>query len=103
MRQTEMRLVRLMVTVGILICAGCASSHESTAKRPTTAAEYARTTQPDGEKPICRQETVTGTRITKVVCLTPSQRAAATATGRKEAEDVQRQAAQACVAGACQG
>ena len=72
-------------------------------ERPTTAAEYAKTTQPDGEKPVCKQESVTGTRFTKVVCLTPSQRAQATANGRKETQDVQRQAAQACVAGACQG
>jgi len=77
--------------------AGAASSDQ----RPRTAAEYAQTPQANGEKPICRQEPVTGTRITKTVCLTPSQRAQQQQDAHRQLQDSQLRAANTCVPGQC--
>ena len=74
---------------------------ENSDQRPRTAAEYAATPQANGEKPICRQETVTGSRISKTVCLTPSQRAQQQQEGRKQLQDSQVRAANTCVPGMC--
>jgi hypothetical protein len=80
-----------------------AESSANADQRPRTAAEYAATPQANGEKPICRQETVTGSRISKTVCLTPSQRAQQQQEGRKQLQDSQVRAANTCVPGQCGG
>ena len=76
---------------------------QSADQQPKTAAEYAATPQANGEKPICRQETVTGSRIAKTVCLTPSQRAQQRQTGQRETQDSQIRAMNTCVPGQCGG
>ncbi|HET6470190.1 MAG TPA: hypothetical protein VFG38_00015 [Pseudomonadales bacterium] len=45
---------------------------------------------------------MTGSRITKTVCLTPSQRAQQRQDGRKELQDSQLRAMGTCVASLCQ-
>jgi hypothetical protein len=97
-----MRRVGTMAVIWIVILANCARADDPATSRPANAAEYANRVQPDGEKPICEQRAVTGSRITKTVCWTPSQRAQAQADGRKQAEDTQRNAATTCTPSLCQ-
>jgi hypothetical protein len=97
-----MRRVSGAAMISVVMLANCALADDPAASRPTTAAEYANTVQPGGEKPICEQREVTGSRITKTVCWTPSQRAQAKADGRKQAEDSQRNAATTCTPSLCQ-
>ena len=93
--------------VMVLSCAAFADdpAHMSanTDQRPQTAAEYAAKPQANGERPICRQETVTGSRISKTVCLTPSQRAQQQQNGQRQLNDSQVRAMNTCVRGQCGG
>lgn len=95
-----------LCAVAVLWCAAAFADDpapdSSAPTRPRTAAEYAATPQANGEKPICRQEAVTGSRITKTVCLTPSQRAQQQQQGRKEVQDSQLRAMSTCVTSLCQ-
>jgi hypothetical protein len=96
-----MRWVGAVAVIWVVMLASCARADDPAASRPANAAEYANKVQPDGEKPICEQRAVTGSRITKTVCWTPSQRAQAQADGRKQAEDSQRNAATTCALSVC--